>query len=81
MASGESQDDRVNCDKIFAELACWQNFVHQNAVNVRAALNVSPSRPLCIRMAFDNRVCCFYELSLATRLAFNMLNDGEQSND
>jgi hypothetical protein len=81
MTSGESQDDRVNCDKIFAELSYWQNFVLQNAVDVRAALKLSPSKPLRIRMAFDNRVCCFYEPSLATRIAFNMPDDAEKSND
>jgi hypothetical protein len=36
MASGDSQEDRVSCDKIFAELRDWQTAVMQNA----------PSEPL-----------------------------------
>lgn len=66
MASGESQDDRINCDKIFAELLNWQDFVFQNANDIREALNVSRPRPLHIRIAFDNRICCFYEPGLVS---------------
>jgi hypothetical protein len=68
MTSGDSQDDRTNCDKIFAELPYWQNYLSQNAGAIRAALNFSASRQLVVRMAFDNRICCFYEATLGVRL-------------
>jgi hypothetical protein len=35
MASGDSQDDRINCDKIFAELRYWQDLVMQSVVLIR----------------------------------------------
>jgi hypothetical protein len=72
MASGDSQDDRLNCDKIFAELTFWQNMVTQNEFVIRAELNLPESRRLVMRMAFDNRVCCFYEATLGVRVALNM---------
>ncbi len=38
MASGECSEDRTHCDKIFSELAYWQQIVTGNATSVRAAL-------------------------------------------
>lgn len=68
MASGDSQEDWVNCDKIFWELAHWQSVIRQNAIEIRTALNIPASKKLVVRMAFDNRECCFYEPSRAIRL-------------
>jgi hypothetical protein len=59
----------------------WQNLVLQNALDVRTALNVPSTRLLRIRMAFDNRICCFYEPSLATRIAFNMPGENAEKSD
>ena len=68
MASGDSQEDRVNCDKIFYELRFWQSTVELNALAIRSALNMPASKKLIVRMAFDNRDCCFYEPTHAARL-------------
>jgi len=68
MASGDSQDDWVNCDKIFLELDYWQRTITHNAQAIRTALNMPDSRKLVVRMAFDNRECCFYEPTRAIRL-------------
>jgi hypothetical protein len=68
MASGDSQEDRINCDKIFHELRYWQNAVAENVLAVRTALNMPASQKLIVRMAFDNRDCCFYEPTQAVRL-------------
>src|ERR1700678_678379 len=51
-ASGHCVDDRINCDKIFAELARWQEVVKSNGARCRAALNWPPSKELSIRMMF-----------------------------
>jgi hypothetical protein len=66
--SGDSPEDRTNCDKIFAELQDWQNLVSHNAIAIRRALSLPASRQLVTRMAFDNRICCFYEATLGIRL-------------
>jgi hypothetical protein len=68
MASGDSQEDRINCDKIFHELRYWQHAVTENVLAIRAALNIPASKKLIVRMAFDNRDCCFYEPTQAVRL-------------
>lgn len=68
MASGDSQEDRVNCDKIFHELKFWQDTVALNVLAIRSALNMPASKKLIVRMAFDNRDCCFYEPTQAARL-------------
>jgi hypothetical protein len=68
MASGDSQEDLVNCDKIFHELKFWQETIELNALSIRSALNMPTSQKLTVRMAFDNRVCCFYEPTKAARL-------------
>ena len=68
MASGDSQEDQVNCDKIFSELKHWQEIVMQNARAIRTALNMPSSQKLVVRMAFDNRDCCLYEPTRATRI-------------
>jgi hypothetical protein len=68
MASGDSQEDRTNCDKIFTELDNWQTIVRQNAVAIRSAVVMPPSQKLVVRMALDNRTCCFYEPTRAARL-------------
>ena len=72
MASGDSQEDKMNCVKIFAELPYRQNAVTQSAAEIRAALGLPTSRKLIVRMAFDNRVCCFYEATLGVRLALKL---------
>jgi hypothetical protein len=69
MASGDSAEDRMNCDKIFAELQYLQGVIVQSALQIRAALHIPASRKLVVRMAFDNRVCCFYEATEAIRIA------------
>jgi hypothetical protein len=68
MASGDSQEDWVNCDKIFSELEYWQRVITQNGLAIRTALNMPSSIKLVVRMAFNNRNCCFYEPTSATRL-------------
>ena len=68
MASGDAAEDRVNCDKIFRELKFWQDTVALNVLAIRSALNMSDSKKLVVRMAFDNRDCCVYEPTQATRL-------------
>jgi hypothetical protein len=67
-ASGDSQEDRVNCDKIFSELKHWQSVITQNAPAIRSALNLPACKKLVVRMAFNNRDCCFYEPTRVTRL-------------
>jgi hypothetical protein len=61
MASGDSAEDRWDRDKLFSELRFWQAQISGNAVAIRSALNMPDSQELVVRMAFDNRVCCFYE--------------------
>ena len=68
MASGDLQEDWVNCDKIFSEFEYWQGVITQNALAIRTALNMSSSTKLIVRMAFNNRDCCFYEPTSADRL-------------
>src|SRR5271168_3346971 len=41
MASGDSAEDRWNCDKIFAELKGWQETITQNAPDIRAIARAS----------------------------------------
>jgi hypothetical protein len=72
MASGDSQEDKMNCVKIFAELPYWQNTIMDSATEIRAALGLPTSRKLVFRMAFDNRVCCFYEATVGVRLALKL---------
>jgi hypothetical protein len=68
MASGDCFEDRSNSDKIFAELAYWQEVVRSNAAGFRAALNWPASKELSIKMAFKNRDCWLYEQTTGTRL-------------
>ena len=68
MASGDSMEDRVNCRKVFSELEHYKNIVVQNAHAIRTALNIPASQKLVVRMAFDNRDCCLYEPTRATRI-------------
>ncbi|MDG7001095.1 MAG: hypothetical protein JRN15_18530 [Nitrososphaerota archaeon] len=68
MASGDSVEDRVNCDKIFHELRFWQGTVALNVFAIRSALKMTDAKKLIVRMAFDNRDCCFYEPTQAVRL-------------
>jgi hypothetical protein len=75
MGSGDSPDDRMNCDKIFAELLDWQSRIGQNAMTIRAALDFTATRKLSVRMAFDNRICCFYEPTIGARLGGFVLAD------
>jgi hypothetical protein len=68
MASGDSQEDKMDCVKIFRELPYWQTVIAQSVANIRVALELPASRKLVVRMAFDNRACCFYEATLGLRL-------------
>jgi len=68
MASGDSIEDRVNCDKIFHELKFWRDTVALNVSAIRSALKMSDFKKLTVHMAFDNRTCCFYEPTQAARL-------------
>jgi len=68
LASGDSQEDWVNCKKIFHELRYWQDAIAQNVLAIRTALNMPASKRLIVRMAFDNRDCSFYEPTQAVRL-------------
>ena len=68
MASGDSQEDKMDCVKIFRELPYWQTVIVQSIANVRVGLELPASRKLIVRMAFDNRICCFYEATLGVRL-------------
>ncbi len=67
-AAGDSVEDRDNCRKIFHELKFWQDTVVLNVLAIRSALKMPNSKKLVVRMAFDNRVCCFYEPTQVVRL-------------
>jgi hypothetical protein len=67
-ASGDSIEDHYNCKKIFDELKFWQDIVAGNVLGIRSSLNIPNARKLTVHVAFDNRVCCFYEPTLAARL-------------
>ena len=68
-ASGDCSEDRADCDKIFAELAYWQELVGSNAARLRAALSWPVSNELSIRMTFEDRESCFYEPTTGSRLS------------
>lgn len=68
MASGDSQEDMVNCDKIFLELDYWQGIITREAPAIRMALDVPAGRRLVVRMAYNNRDCCFYDATRGIRL-------------
>ena len=68
MASGDSQEDMVNCDKIFLELDYWQGIITREAPAIRIALDVPAGRRLVVRMAYNNRDCCFYDATRGIRL-------------
>lgn len=67
-ASGDSIEDHYNCRKIFDELKFWQKTIASNVLAIRSSLNLSDAKTLTVHMAFDNRVCCFYEPTCAARL-------------
>lgn len=68
VASGDSKEDLVNCDKIFSELDYWQSVITREALAIRTALKMPASKKLVVHMAYDNRDCCFYEPTRAIRL-------------
>jgi|SRR5471030_456729 len=68
MASGDLYEDRVNCDKIFSELQYWEGFITREAPAIRTAIGLAPEKRLVVRMAYQNRVCCFYEATRGIRL-------------
>ncbi|MYN37995.1 hypothetical protein GTP55_01280 [Duganella sp. FT109W] len=68
VASGDALEDMINCDKIFWELHYWQSIITRESLAIRTALNMSTSKKLVVRMAYDNRDCCFYEATRAIRL-------------
>jgi hypothetical protein len=67
-ASGDSIEDHYNCKKISDELKFWQDTIASNVLEIRSSLNLSDAKKLTVHMAFDNRICCFYEPTRATRL-------------
>jgi hypothetical protein len=71
-SSGDAQKDILNCDKIFHELRYWETMIVENESVIRAALALPASRKLIVKMAFDNRTCCFFEATLGVRIALNM---------
>ncbi|MGB7586244.1 MAG: hypothetical protein WBM11_15475 [Terriglobales bacterium] len=72
MASGDCFEDRSNCDKMFAELAYWQDVVKSNAAHFRAALNWPPSKELSIRMMFEDRDCWFCEPTTGSAISLTI---------
>ena len=80
MASGDSQEGKMDCVKIFRELSYWQDIIVQSAADIRAALELPTSRELIVRMAFDNHVCCFYEATLGVRIGLKVPGDKRENN-
>jgi hypothetical protein len=72
MASGDCSEDRTDCDKIFAELACLQEVVRSNAVRFRTALNWPSSNELSIKMIFEDRDCWLYEPTTRSRVSLTI---------
>ena len=72
MASGDCSEDRTDCDKIFAELACLQEVVRSNAVRFRTALNWPSSKELSIKMIFEDRDCWLYEPTTRSRVSLTI---------
>ena len=72
MASGDCSEDRTDCDKIFAELAYWQELVRSNAARFCAALSWPLSRELSIKMIFADRECRLYEPTTGSRLSLTI---------
>ncbi len=68
VANGDAQEDLINCDKIFSELSYWQSVITLEAPAIRAALHMAASEKLIVRMAYNNRDCCFYEAVRGVRL-------------
>ncbi len=68
VASGDLLEDVVNCDKIFLEIDYWQSVVTQNVLAIRTALDIPAGKRLVVRMAFNDRDCCFYEATRAIRI-------------
>ena len=67
-ASGDSIEDHYNCKKIFDELKFRQETIASNVLAIRSSLNLPDAKKLAVHMAFDNRICCFYEPTRAARL-------------
>jgi hypothetical protein len=67
-ASGDSIEDHYSCRKIFDELKFWQETIASNVLAIRLSLNLSDAKKLTVHMAFENRICCFYEPTRAIRL-------------
>ncbi len=76
MASGECSEDRAHCDKIFSELAYWQQIVTGNTTSVRASLNWPTSKRLSIKVMFKDRECCLYEPTMGTKLSLDLQTGG-----
>lgn len=79
MASGDSAEDRLNCDKIFGELKYWQDVTEKSEAELRAALRWPLSQPLRMKMMFDNRRFCIYEATKAIRVTFKASTGGSDS--
>jgi hypothetical protein len=67
-ASGNSIEDHYNCKEFYDELMFWQQTVASNVLAIRSSLSMPDVMKLTVHLAFDNRVCCFYELTRAARL-------------
>ena len=68
VASGDLLDDLVNCDKIFFEIDYWQSAITRATPEIRTALDMPDGETLIVRMAYNNRDCCFYEATRAIRI-------------
>lgn len=79
MASGDCAEDRLNCNKIFSELKYWQEVTKKSEAEIRTALNWLSSQPLWMKMMFNNRKFCIFEVTKAIRVAFNVSTGGSDS--
>ena len=61
MSSGICFTDLATCDKLIEDLASWEKLVKVNETSFRAALNISESEPLTIKLMFEGLECWLYE--------------------
>jgi len=71
MASGACFSDIVSCDKLFEELASWEEVVRANETNFRTALRISKTDPLLIKLMFEDQECWLYEPVRKVRFQLN----------
>lgn len=61
VASGECFYDIISCDKLFATLIEWEELVKENEGSFRAALKISGTDPLSIKLVIEDQGCWLYE--------------------